>query len=353
MIYFKKILYFSLLSILISNNGNGTTTANFLEIDVGSRATGMGGAYVSLCSGPSSIFWNPSGLTGIEKTEALFMYQPYWDDSNIIFTGITTPLGNSSYIGAALFMMNWGEIEETTLDFQDGTGVLFSPNEYSLSLSYARKFVDWFSFGSSVKYIASNLDVGQISGSAMAIDLGVMIETDFFSKYNKKDGLRIGMSISNYGTKLKYDEGLGLLISNDISDDNGNWANLLTEIHTEGDELPLTFRIGCSLSPINTLHQKLTLGIDGLHPNNNSESVNLGIEYMYTIPGRASLYINSGFKGLFMSNPDSQYSREYGPTIGFGVNLWKDNNPYISIDYCYRSFWTMSNTNMFTVGFYL
>jgi len=48
MIYFKKILYFSLLSILISNNGNGTTTANFLEIDVGSRATGMGGAYVSL-----------------------------------------------------------------------------------------------------------------------------------------------------------------------------------------------------------------------------------------------------------------------------------------------------------------
>ena len=144
------------------------------------------------------------------------MYQPYWDDSNIIFTGITTPLGNSSYIGAALFMMNWGEIEETTLDFQDGTGVLFSPNEYSLSLSYARKFVDWFSFGSSVKYIASSLDVGQISGSAMAIDLGVMIETDFFSKYNNKDGLRIGMSISNYETKLKYDEGLGLLISNDI-----------------------------------------------------------------------------------------------------------------------------------------
>tara|TARA_B100000287_G_C20662670_1_gene790707 strand:+ start:553 stop:1614 length:1062 start_codon:yes stop_codon:yes gene_type:complete len=353
MILFKKILFICITSIMIANNGNGTTTANFLEIDVGSRATSMGGAYVSLSSGPSAIFWNPSGLTGVDKTEALFMYQPYWDDSNIIFTGIATPIDNSSYFGAALFMFNWGEIEETTLEYQDGTGVMFSPNEYSISLSYARKFVDWFSFGSSVKYISSNLDVGQISGSALAMDLGVMIETDFFSSRNTKDGLKIGMSISNYGTKLKYDEGIGLLVSTDISEDNGNWSNLLTEVHTEGDELPLNFRIGCSLTPINTLRQKLTLAIDGVHPNNNSESINLGLEYMFIIPGKASFHVNSGFKGLFMSNPDNQYSREYGPAFGFGMEFWKNNNPYISIDYCYQSFWTMSNTNMFSIGLYL
>ena len=353
MIFLKKISFIFIISIALCNNGNGTTTANFLEIDVGSRATAMGGAYVSLSTGPSAIFWNPSGLTGIDKMETIFMYQPYWDDSNIIFTGIASPIGNSSYFGAALFMFNWGEIEETTLEYQDGTGVVFSPNEYSLSLSYARKFVDWFSFGSSFKYISSNLDIGQISGSAFAIDFGVLIETDFFSSANQKDGLKIGMSISNYGTKLKYDEGIGLLISNDISEDNGNWSNLLTEVHTEGDELPLNFRIGCSLTPINTLHQKLTLAMDGLHPNNNSESVNLGMEYRYTFPGKASLYVNSGFKGLFMSNPDAQSSSEYGPTIGFGVELWKNNTPYISIDYCYRFFWTMSNTNMVTIGLYL
>ena len=352
MILFKKILLIITISIAICNNGNGTTTANFLEIDVGSRATAMGGAYVSLCDDPSAIFWNPSGLTNIYKREALFMYQPYWDDSNIIFAGVASPIGNSSYIGAALFMFNWGEIEETNLDFQDGTGVLFTPHEYSLSVSYAQKFVEWFSFGSSIKYISSNLDIGQISGSALAMDFGVMIETDFFSSKNQKDGLKIGMSISNYGTRLKY-EGIGLSYITDISEDNGNFDDFVTMLKTQEDELPLNFRIGCSLKPINTLHQTLTLAVDAIHPNNNSESINLGMEYKYIIPGKASIHINSGFKGLFMSNPDEQFNSEYGPTLGCGMKLWKNNNPYISIDYCHRSFWTMSNTNMFTIGLYL
>ena len=161
MILRSTIILF-LLTIALANNSNGTTSANFLEIDVGSRATSMGGAYVSLCEDPSAIFWNPSGLTHIERTETLFMYQPYWDDTNIIFAGVATPLGNSSYIGAGMFLFNWGDIEQTDLIYQDGTGVIFSPNEYSFSVSYARKFVEWFSFGSSIKFISYNLDVGRI-----------------------------------------------------------------------------------------------------------------------------------------------------------------------------------------------
>ena len=59
MINIRTILLLYIVSISLSNNGNGTTTANFLEIDVGSRATAMGGAYVSLCDDQSAIFWNP------------------------------------------------------------------------------------------------------------------------------------------------------------------------------------------------------------------------------------------------------------------------------------------------------
>ena len=355
MIYFKKnlILIIALSSTILGSNGNGTTALNFLEIDVGSRATSMGGAYVSLCNDPSAIFWNPAGLTSINTRQAQFMYQPYWDDTNLIFAGIASPIDNSSYFGAGVFMLNWGDISETTLNWQDGSGIIFTPNEYSLSLSYARKFVDWFSFGSSIKYISSNLDVGQISGSAIAMDLGVMIQTDFFSATDRKEGLRIGMAISNYGTQFKYDSGIGLLVSNDISTDNGNWSELLADVHTQEDELPLNFRIGCSLYPINTTHQRLILAMDAIHPNNNSESINLGMEYTYTIPGKGSFNINSGFKGLFMSNPDPQFNSEYGPTIGFGMKLWKNNTPYLSLDYCYRTFWTMPNINVFTIGLYL
>ena len=353
MIYFFKISLMIISSVLISNNGNGTTTANFLEIDVGSRASSMGGAYVSLSEDPTAIFWNPAGLTYISQTETSFMYQPYWDDTSIVFMGVGTPIGNSSYFGAGMLLFNWGEIEQTDLIYQDGTGVIFSPNEFSFSLSYARKFVEWFSFGSSIKYISSNLDIGRISGNAFALDFGVMINTDFFSTKNQKKGLKIGMSISNYGTRLKYDQGIGLLLPNDISEDNGNWDNLLTQVYSEGSELPLNFRIGCSLKPINSLKNNLIISIDAVHPNNNSEFINVGFEYAQIIPGLATLRLNTGFKGLFMKNRDSNNDSEYGPSFGCGIELNKNGNPYISIDYSYRTFWTMPNTNMFSVGIFL
>tara|TARA_B100000900_G_scaffold135092_1_gene114352 strand:+ start:18636 stop:19697 length:1062 start_codon:yes stop_codon:yes gene_type:complete len=351
--YLQKISLIIILTIVFPNNGNGTTTANFLEIDVGSRATSMGGAYVSLCDDPTAIFWNPAGLTFVKDTETSFMYQPYWDDTSIIFMGIASSLNNSSYIGAGFLLFNWGDIEQTDLIYQDGTGVIFNPSEYSFSLSYARKFVDWFSFGSSVKFISSNLDVGRVSGNAFALDFGVMINTDFFSSNNQKKGLKIGMSISNYGSRLKYDNGIGLLLPNDISEDNGNWDNLLTQVYSEGNELPLNFRIGCSLTPINSLKHSMTLSLDAVHPNNNSEFINAGFEYARIIPGVATIRLNSGYKGLFMQNPDKNNNSEYGPSFGCGLDLYKNNNPYISLDYSYRTFWTMPNTNMFSIGLFL
>ena len=62
----KKNLYYLIL-LFVSNllaieiNGNGTTGANFLELDIGSAATSMGGAYVSVANDVSSAYWNPAG----------------------------------------------------------------------------------------------------------------------------------------------------------------------------------------------------------------------------------------------------------------------------------------------------
>ena len=59
-LFLNIILVSYLFSIEI--NGNGTTGANFLEIDVGSAATAMGGAYVSVANDVSSAYWNLQGL---------------------------------------------------------------------------------------------------------------------------------------------------------------------------------------------------------------------------------------------------------------------------------------------------
>ena len=53
-----------------------------------------------------------------------------------------------------------------------------------------------------------------------------MITTAFLSHADNKDGLKIGMSLSNYGTRMQYG-GLDLLGSIDISpDEAGNYKDV-------------------------------------------------------------------------------------------------------------------------------
>ena len=66
-------------------NRYGTTTANFLEIGVGSRATSMGDAYVAVANDVSSIYWNPAGLSNVSRSSGLFSIQPWLVDIDMMF----------------------------------------------------------------------------------------------------------------------------------------------------------------------------------------------------------------------------------------------------------------------------
>ena len=86
----KYIFVFFLVSALFSEeiNGNGTTGANFLELDIGSAATSMGGAYVSVVNDVSSAYWNPAGLAYVNNRQTMFMYQPWVVGINNIYAGV-------------------------------------------------------------------------------------------------------------------------------------------------------------------------------------------------------------------------------------------------------------------------
>lgn len=44
-------------------------------------------------------------------------------------------------------------------------------------------------------------------------------------------------------------------------------------------DLSLQFRGGFSFDPINTSHSRVTIAMDAVHPSDNKEYVNSGIEY--------------------------------------------------------------------------
>jgi len=333
------------ISTIIANTPNrvGTTTANFLEIGFGSAGIAMGDAYVSVANDLSSAYWNPAGLAFMKYNEALFMIQPWILDVNSSFAAVGVPIEGIGTFALDIIYMGYGEMEVTTLSQQDGTGEMFDANEFAATLSYGRSITEWFAFGAGIKYISSQ--IWQVTGAAVAFDLGVLIKTEYFSRSgSRNDGLSIGMSISNYGTKLQYD-GTNLLNPIDIlPDENGNYKDVPGQFRLSSWELPLIFRVGVSLKPIASERHQLIFAIDALHPNNNKESVNLGTEYSLKVPTFGKLSLRAGYRALFIDRS------EFGLTLGAGFVMNLIQNTNLTVDYAYRDLGLLGSTNCFGIS---
>jgi len=129
-----------------------------------------------------------------------------------------------------------------------------------------------------------------------------------------------------------------------LEDENGNYAFAEGKYAMQEWELPLIFRLGVSANLLYTDFHQLTVAVDALHPNNNSESINIGSQYLIKIPAFGKLYFRGGYKALFMDNS------EYGPTYGFGLQLDKLHNAGINVGYAYRSVGILGDTKSFSIG---
>ena len=348
MIRLRYIIIITLLTIIPIQgqmiNRYGTTAANFLEIGVGSDGNAMGEAYVAVTDGLSSIYWNPAGLASLKDPTVSFMMQPWIVDINMLFTAGAVIIPGVGNLGFGITQMNYGEMPVTTLEYQEGTGENFTASDLAASITFSRKIVSWFAFGSSLKYIRSN--IWHSSASSAAVDLGVLVNTKFFSFTGKdSDGMNIGMSISNYGTRMQFD-GIDIYQPIDVSElEEGNYGDVAGQFRPSEWELPLIFRIGVALKPIVNNFTKVTIAADALHPNNNSESINLGCSIDNTIPGFGVFSLKGGVKALYMD------SGQYGYTGGLGLKMFYLGNRSLSVDYAFKSMGILGDVHVYTVGF--
>jgi len=347
---FKRIIPFVVLVSLAAGfrgdavaQRRGTTTANFLEIGIGAVQTAMGDASVASTNDLMSIYWNPAGLAFMKRSEAQFMLQPWLVGINTTFAGAAMNVPALGTLSLGIFHVGYGQMDVTTLEYQEGTGERFSAADYSVSIAYARKLVPWFGFGAAAKMV--NSQIWHSNGRALAVDLGVIVQTPFFSPTKRQeDGLKIGMSIANYGSQLRFD-GMDLLQPIDpLPDQNGNYRDVPGQYKLNDWELPLLLRIGVAAYPIATDNQRLTLAVDALHPNNNDESVNMGAEYELSRPGFGSFFLRAGYRGLFLKDS------EFGPSYGAGF-LLRMGAVGMKVDFAYRTVGLLGNTQCFNLAF--
>lgn len=291
----------------------------------------MGGAFVATANDVTSLYWNPAGASRMEANSALFAHTRWFADIDYNWAGAVLNLGGMGSLGMSITYLDYGEMEVTTLAEQDGTGEFFSANDMALALTYAMNLTDRFSIGGTVKYV--NQKIWNSSASGVAMDLGVLFLSDIY-------GLRIGASITNFGTDMQID-GKDLYVQHDIDPNNfGNNDQILATLNTDAFPMPLTFRVGLAMDVLDLEDHRFTLGVDALHPNDNAESLNVGAEYVFN----NIIAIRAGYKSLFLDNTED------GLTLGVGLNY--DFSPGLGffLDYAYQDFGILDYTQHFAIG---
>jgi hypothetical protein len=317
---------FSTYSIFAQDGNLAPKYSNeFLSIGVGADALGMGNAVVAQTGGVNSGYWNPAGLTQVDKwLEVGLMHSEYFAGiSKYDYLGLAHSIDEKSTIGFSAIRFAVDDIPNTT-QLIDNDGNInydnittFTAADYGFLFSYARKLgIEGLSLGGNFKVIHRR--VGDFAKSwGFGLDAG--------AQYHLKEKWKFGV------------------VARDVTSTFNAWVfNLNPQMQevfvATGNELP---RNGLELTLprlILAAHGKFDLGKKGLYLASE-------IDLDLTTDGRRNTLIKSGlisidphmgvelgFKKIvalrggisniqYVKNFDDSQSLNIQPNIGVGLKI--------------------------------
>ena len=280
----------------------GISTAQFLKIGVGGRASAMGDAFIALADDASALYWNPAGLVQNNRDQIIFSHNEWLVDIQHEFVGAVYHFSANDAVGLAFTSLHMEDMKVTTEVMPFGTGQYFSFGDVAFALTYSRKMTEQFSFGGSIRYIEETLDKLKMRG--FMIDLGTYYWTGLGTT-------RFAVAITNFGNELAPDGEVVLFGKRKKS----GWQSFSP---------PTLFRIGFAFEPLQTEIHRITASVQLNHPNDNSENVSTGFEYAWN----KILFLRGGYK----FNVEEQNF-----TFGVGVQV-PLSIADVSFDYAFANF---------------
>jgi hypothetical protein len=185
-----------------------------LTIAPDARGGGMGDVGAATDPDIYSQYWNPAKYAfAYSKAGIGLTYTPWLsrliNDIDLVYLSGYYKLGDTDRqaISASLRYFSLGKIDMT--DWEGAHILAVNPYEMALDLGYSLKTSESFSIGACLRYIYSDLGSGVeglYPGSAWAVDIA-----GYYHKYvmlgNAESLLGLGISASNIGSKVSYDEG--------------------------------------------------------------------------------------------------------------------------------------------------
>jgi len=301
----------------------GTSVAQFLEIGVGAGATGMGEAYTVMAKDASATFWNPAGLADVQRYNLFTSYTQWPAGISVGAISFATNTGNLGTFAVNSIYLMADDMEITTINNPEGTGEYFSISNYSLGLSYSRYLTDKVSVGVTTKYVHEGYyDYGY---STWALDLGTLYRTGFH-------GLKLGMSVLHFAPEIRFD---GDYV--DYSDPKSYAAEEPNPKEFGNYSLPINFRFGVAMDVFKMKRHTITAATDMIHPNNNREQYNAGLQYSFD----KIIHLRTGYK---MSADEGGFS------FGGGTNLNIGQDYKVILNYSYADMGILNGINRFSLN---
>ncbi len=172
----------------------GTTSLQFLKVEVGARPAALGGAYAALSEEASACFWNPAGLAAAQPGELFFTYNRFIADISQSAASYTFDV-RGLRLGTSINYFGMGELERRRANTLDPEGV-FSPFDLALGLSAAYQINEQLAAGVTTRFVHEDID--SYNASALLFDIGVRARTMI-------PGLVGAVLVRNLGTDLKYE----------------------------------------------------------------------------------------------------------------------------------------------------
>lgn len=242
----------------------GKSGATFLKIGMGARVVALGGNYVGLADDINAIYWNPAGLTNIEKKEFLFQYlKPFAKVDNLgcQYLAMCIPnagLINNLSVGGNITYYGYGKTNK--YDEKGNLQGQWDASDFAFTITGAKEVKENLSVGMNGKIIRQMID--DKKGISCAIDIGMLSLLSPNMSY--------GVVLQNLGTGIK--------------------------LNKEKSSLPMKLKAGIAYN-VDVI--PMIILSDVVIPNDNDPYIGLGIEYnLLGVTLRAGYNSNKAKEGI-------------------------------------------------------
>ncbi|GEM_PF-633003 len=195
------ILFSALLILIAPNNGLLANDYSYgvesiFSYGASARAMGMGGAFVGISDDASAVYYNPAGISQLEKIELSGLHISLWEGVNYDCLDFVFPTLDYGSFGLGIMRVGVGDIpRRDEYNIRWGSFV-FHQEQYFLT--YAHHITQYLSVGASGKVSSQTID--SYNASDFSSDLGILFKIPGHRE------LTIGLNIQNlYSSGLKLD----------------------------------------------------------------------------------------------------------------------------------------------------